>query len=72
MVATSQPKREQIAAMIIDAATMQPELPIQAPPRAASGGQVQSPVAAETKFGADIESLKKTIDLLTKQIDEWN
>ncbi|CAB4785738.1 unannotated protein [freshwater metagenome] len=70
VVATSQPKREQIAAMIIDAATMQPELPIQAPPRAALGRQVQSPVATETKIGADIESLKKTIDLLTKQIDE--
>ena len=67
---TSQPKREQIAALIIDAATMQPELPIQAPPRAASGGQVQSPVAADTNIGTGIDSLKKTIDLLTKQIDE--
>jgi hypothetical protein len=67
---TSQPKREQIAAMIIDAATMQPELPIQAPPRAALGRQVQSPVAAAANNGADIASLKKTIDLLYKQIDE--
>ncbi len=70
VIATSQPKREQIAAMIIDAATMQPELPIQAPPRAAFGRQVQSPVASETGIGADIASLKKTIDLLHKQIDE--
>ena len=70
VIATSQPKREQIAAMIIDAATMQPELPIQAPPRAALGRQLQSPVATDTNIGAGIDSLKKTIDLLTKQIDE--
>jgi hypothetical protein len=70
VIATSQPKREQIAAMIIDAATMQPELPIQAPPRATLARQVQSPVATETNIGADIASLKKTIDLLYKQIDE--
>ena len=70
VIATSQPKREQIAAMIIDAATMQPELPIQAPPRATLGRQLQSPVATDTNIGAGIDSLKKTIDLLTKQIDE--
>ncbi len=71
VLATSQPKREHIAAMIIDAATMQPELPIQAPPRTALNRQ---PVAAtptvERKIGADVESLKTTIDLLHKQIDE--
>jgi hypothetical protein len=66
----SQPKREQIATMIIDAATMQPELPVQAPPRTALSRQVQSPVATDTNIGADIASLKKTVDLLHKQIDE--
>jgi hypothetical protein len=70
VIATSQPKREQIAAMIIDAATLQPELPIQAPPRVAMGRQIQSSIAPEANAGADIASLKKTIDLLYKQIDE--
>ena len=70
VIATSQPKREQITAMIIDAATLQPELPIQAPPRVAMSRQTQSSIATGTNNGADIASLKKTIDLLYKQIDE--
>jgi len=71
VLATSQPKREQIAAMIIDAATMQPELPIQAPPRAAlSRQQVPIPLPTEPKIGVDVDSLKKSIELLHKQIDE--
>ena len=70
VIATSQPKREQIAALIIDAATLQPELPIQPPPRVAMGRQLPSSIAPETNNGADIASLKKTIELLYKQIDE--
>jgi hypothetical protein len=70
ILTTSQPKREQIAAMIFDASSMQPELPLQAPPRASLSRQSPPTAIAEPQVGADIATLKKTIDILQQQIEE--
>ena len=70
ILTTSQPKREQIAAMIFDASTMQPDLPVQAPPRAALARQTSAPQLVEPKAGADVASLKQSIEVLQQQIEE--
>ena len=70
ILTTSQPKREQIAAMIFDASSMQPELPLQAPPRASLSRQSPPTAIAEPQVGADIATLKRTIDILQQQIEE--
>jgi regulator of replication initiation timing len=70
IITTSQPKREQIAAMIFDAAATQPELPIQAPPRGALVRQPSITPVAEPRPANDTASLKQTIDLLQQQMLE--